>query len=260
MHTLTYDHSFAGFLTCIFTVYEYKWHNVTIVKDAAYVPDMLSAHEQITTDAHKADRVLTKLTKVLGKQGVNQLINGFLTEDDSIENTLLGVIRYALDKEKHTLGAGKWALTDYTHPDVMQLAKWLKMVSRERHRMTAFVRFELMKNDVYFACVNPDFNVLPLIRNHFKNRYADQNWAIYDVNRGYGIFYQKNTEQIDIIMDVDEQVLKNPASQFSKEETAYQALWQGFFTHVNIPERKNNKLHKQYLPKRYWQYLTEKYI
>ena len=40
--------------------------------------------------------------------------------------------------------------------------------------MLAFVRFELLQDEVYFAKIEPDFNVLPLFRKHFKERYADQ--------------------------------------------------------------------------------------
>jgi probable DNA metabolism protein len=55
--------------------------------------------------------------------------------------------------------------------------------------MTAFVRFEKMQDGVFFAKIDPDFNVLPLIRKHFKDRYQDQKWMIYDLRRNYGILY-----------------------------------------------------------------------
>jgi hypothetical protein len=35
-------------------------------------------------------------------------------------------------------------------------------------------------------------------------------------------------------------------------------LWQAYFDHVNIPERKNLKLHYRQMPRRYWKYLSEK--
>ena len=30
---------------------------------------------------------------------------------------------------------------------------------------------------------------LPMLIKHFRNRYADQKWIIYDVKRGYGLHY-----------------------------------------------------------------------
>ena len=43
------------------------------------------------------------------------------------------------------------------------------------------------------AIVQPDFNVLPLIEKHFRERYADQRWLIYDVRRKYGLYYDLQT-------------------------------------------------------------------
>jgi hypothetical protein len=35
----------------------------------------------------------------------------------------------------------------------------------------------------FLSLVRPDFNVLPLIQPHFKRRYQDQRWLIYDEQR-----------------------------------------------------------------------------
>ncbi|TXD94820.1 DUF4130 domain-containing protein [Gillisia hiemivivida] len=44
-----------------------------------------------------------------------------------------------------------------------------------------FVRFQLTKHKIYFATIEPDFNVLPIILQHFESRYADQKWIIYNI-------------------------------------------------------------------------------
>lgn len=59
--------------------------------------------------------------------------------------------------------------------------------------MKAYVRFKLTKDQLYYAFVEPDHNVLPLIAGHFKGRYAGQRWLIYDVKRKYGIYYDLQT-------------------------------------------------------------------
>ena len=151
---------------------------------------------------------------------------------------------------------------DITQPDVMAVTKLVQMVGRERHRMQAFVRFEHTAQDVYFARIEPDFNVLPLLSSHFADRYADQNWAIFDLKRGYGLFYAKDdpSTSVQLIVDIDEDALYHPEKLHSEQEQQYQRLWQKYFTHVNIKERRNIKLHVQYLPRRYWKYLTEKQL
>jgi probable DNA metabolism protein len=131
----------------------------------------------------------------------------------------------------------------------------VKMVNRERHRMKAFVRFELLKDGIYYASIEPDFNVLPLIKDHFKNRYADQKWIIYDVKRNYGLYYDlKVVEQ----MSLDISPKATSENIFQEEEVLYQELWKGYFKHTNIESRKNTALHIRHVPKRYWSRLTEK--
>jgi probable DNA metabolism protein len=46
--------------------------------------------------------------------------------------------------------------------------------------MEAFVRFKKCQDGLFLSLVQPDFNVLPLIERHFRNRYQDQRWLIYD--------------------------------------------------------------------------------
>ena len=41
-------------------------------------------------------------------------------------------------------------------------------------------------------------------------------------------------------------------------EDFYQKLWCSYFKHINIEERKNLKLQRQFMPKRFWRYLPEK--
>ena len=114
-------------------------------------------------------------------------------------------------------------------------------------------------NNIYFANIEPDFNVLPLISKHFKSRYADQKWVIYDIKRNYGLFYDLKTLEI-VQMDFPKNFdfSKTDKNFFSEEEFEFQKLWQNYFKSTNITERKNMKLHVQHVPKRYWKYLSEK--
>jgi probable DNA metabolism protein len=132
-------------------------------------------------------------------------------------------------------------------------------VGREKHRMEAFVRFQLTKDDVYFANIEPDFDVLPLISKHFRNRYADQQWIIYDLQRKYGLFYDLNTVEIISLDLSDIHTNSNEkSSAFTYAEYEYQDLWNNYFKSTTIKSRINNKLHVQHVPKRYWKYLSEK--
>lgn len=260
---LLYEPSFEGWLSAVYYVYEHKLQHdesLQLIAQDRYIPSLISAATSVNTDDEHAQRVLTKLNKLLGRSGMRQVLWGFLSEKDNIGTTLFHIVKYAIDYPKRRV------LEDLGHLDVLELAQTVKSVGREKHRMEAFVRFEHTIDDIYFARVEPDFNVLPLIGEHFRQRYQDQHWAIYDLKRGYGIYYDKSLSTpshpaaLQTITDLDDAVLRNPASIHSPDEQRYQKFWQGYFTNVNIKERKNPRLHKQYLPQRYWKYLSEKQV
>ena len=258
-----YEPSFEGWLSAVFYVYANKLHDdeaLQLTAQDCYVPSLIAQATSVVPNEEHAERVLVKLNQLLGRSGMRNLLWGFLSEKEHIGTTLFWVVKYAIDYPNRHI------MQDVGNLHVLELVQTVKSVGREKHRMEAFVRFEHTTDDIYFARVEPDFNVLPLIGEHFRQRYQDQHWAIYDITRGYGIYYDKSNSTatrpaaLQTITDLDDAVLRRPASIHSADERRYQQFWQGYFTNVNITERKNPRLHRQYLPQRYWKYLSEKQI
>ena len=249
---LIYDGTFDGFLSAVFYVFEHKLITLTIQNEFVMQQGLFSDVEKITTEEVKANRVWKGIKLKLSAKGSYQLYYAFLSEQIGVEALLLDYIQYAFSKV-HNVDK------DYSHPSILKIAQIAKSVGREKHRMEAFVRFRLTKDDIYFANIEPDFNVLPLIEKHFKRRYADQKWVIYDIKRGYGLFY--DLEKVELInMDFPENFnfTKTDDSFFAEQEFEFQKLWQDYFKATNIESRKNLKLHIRHVPKRYWKYLSEK--
>lgn len=260
---IVYPSSFEGWLSAVFYVYEQRLQNQPYLQwtdQRSYQLSLIDTAHYVDFDEDKAQRVLVKLHALFGHSGMRQILWGFLSQQSDIGAVLFQVVKYALDFP------ARQVLQDLGHMAVLELSKIVKSVGREKHRMEAFVRFEHTTEDIYFSRVEPDFNVLPLIGEHFRQRYQDQNWAIYDLVRGYGIYYDKSQSTqagpapLQLISELDDQVIHNPASIHSEQELRYQRFWQGYFANVTIKERKNPRLHKQYLPQRYWKYLTEKQV
>ena len=254
MTTLLYDSTFEGLMTTVFEVFEYKYDVVEIVAQQNYSQENFFAEtHEVITDFTKSDRVLKKLEENLGKEGISQLMLVYFSERKDFERLILSAVRHSIKYPKQNI------LQDFGNEDILEISKICRSVSRERHRMLAFVRFELLQDEVYFAKIEPDFNVLPLIRKHFKERYADQKWMIFDLKRHYGIFYDLKEVQFFTPDSSQLQNFRNSEQFHHEEEKKYQTLWQRYFIKTGIPERKNMKLHIQWVPKRYWKYLTEKF-
>ncbi len=184
-----YEPSFEGWLSAVFYIYANRLQDdeaLQLTAQDCYVPSLIAEATSVATDEDKAERVLTKLNKLLGRSGMRNLLWGFLSEKDNIGTTLFQVVKYAIDYPSRPI------MEDLGNLNVLELVQTVKSVGREKHRMEAFVRFEHTTDDIYFARVEPDFNVLPLIGEHFRQRYQDQHWAIYDLTRNYGIYYDKS--------------------------------------------------------------------
>ncbi|MCG2419518.1 TIGR03915 family putative DNA repair protein [Aequorivita sp. F47161] len=249
---LIYDGSFEGLLSAVFYVYEYKLDTVSIVKREHAQASFFDTEEEVLTNLEKANRVWKGLSKKISAQGKKKLYKAYLSEITTIENTILYYIRRALNSENNIE-------KDFTDQQILEISKVSKKVDREKHRMDAFIRFRLTKDEMYFATIEPDFNVLPLNLDHFRKRYADQKWLIYDLKRKYGLYYNLahvQTVTLNITPTINDET--SALAYFSSEELLFQELWGNYFKSSNIASRKNMKLHIKHIPKRYWKYLSEK--
>ncbi|HSU52346.1 MAG TPA: TIGR03915 family putative DNA repair protein [Segetibacter sp.] len=252
MVTIVYDGTFEGWLSCVFDIYEYKYPDVDIVNKEKYQTNVFNNHHDSFYDNEKAARVWKGLNSRVSKTALRHLYKAFLSEEKGIENVLLRYVQYAFKSRS-------CVEHDFTNNSVLKVVQTAKKVDREKHRMEAFVRFQLTKDNLYYALCQPDFNVLPLIEKHFKTRYADQRWLIYDSTRRYGIYYNlTSVETIEMTFDDDSNDGKNIGILCDEKEALYQQLWQQYFKSVNIAARKNTRLHIQHMPKRYWKFLPEK--
>lgn len=250
---LLYDGTFDGFLTCIFEVFDQKIENVTILRSNQPQTNLFADVQTIFTTEEKSNRVWKGIKSRLTSRGCSQLYYVFLSELPEMESLLLEFISRAF-KSKISLEK------DFSDPVLLRISQIAKMVGREKHRMEAFIRFKLTKDDIYFANIETDFDVLPIITKHFKSRYADQKWMIYDLKRHYGIFYDlTKVETIQLELSEDFDATKSSETFFSDEEMDFQTLWKDYFNATNIASRKNMKLHIRHVPKRYWKYLSEKH-
>lgn len=247
----------TGLLSCIFRAFEFKELNSRITAHGAAQAGLFDELIEVASNDIHAQRVWQGLKHKVSAQGLRNFYFSFLSEQDAAFQHCFNFAVYAFQSRRAVD-------QDYGHADVLGIAQWAKQVGREKHRMEAFVRFKKCKDGLFLSLIRPDFNVLPLIERHFKARYQDQRWLIYDERRKYGIYYDLHTvHQIEMnAYEIDRQLDIGHSQDFSieldDEELLYDQLWKDYFRSVNIEARKNMKLHIQYVPKRYWRYMNEK--
>lgn len=248
-----YDKSFDGLLTCVFEAYALKTFPDVLLPANAPLPLFYDRVVEVRTDETRSSRVWRALGKKLSRRGLSVLTGVWLSELPDGDLLLFRYIRKAIDSPQSIE-------MNFGDNDVLQATQISKKVSRESHRIIQFIRFQKISDGTFFAAIEPLYNVLPVTLSHFRDRFADQPWIIYDLKRGYGYHYDLKTVTEIKFSERPPQWATGQADSplTDKEEQLFQQLWQQYFKSIAIQERINPKLHRQNLPRRFWKYLTEK--
>jgi probable DNA metabolism protein len=240
----SFDGSFDGFLSAIFSVYRAKDEAPAFRISGA--PGGLFDHPvEVVTESDHARRVGKAVEGVAGRDYLHLLYRAFLSEEPDVEQVLFRCIR-------DILADGAAAAENLLLPHILHARNLARRTSREVHRMHAFVRFIEVEGGAYRAIIDPACDVLPLIGDHFERRFPAMRWAILDVRRTYAIVHEPR----EPLRFVEED--SSPEIRVIESEETYQRLWNTYLKAVNIPERRNPELQSQHMPRRYWRYLTER--
>ncbi len=249
----TYDKTFEGFLSCVFFAYEQKITPDTIQGEDEPKPLFFDYSYHIITEEEKSKRVWKSLESKLSPFARKMVFNVWLSEVDEVETLLFRYVTKIIDSSISIE-------MNFGDDDILTVSKIAKKVGSEARKVIQFVRFQQTKDGIYFAPVAPRYNIISMTVNHFKKRYADQEWIIYDTNRRFGLYYdlsEVNEVTFDrkILDAFTEGALKSDKA--SESEIFFKELWKTYFQHLTIKERFNPQLQLQHMPRRYWKYLTE---
>lgn len=248
----SFDNTFEGLLTAVFDAFNRKQFPDKLITENENIP-LFTEVFSVITDTSKSERVLSGLHKKISKSAIHMLFTCFLAENTEVSTRIFNYIRKAF-------GATKSIELNFADPDVLELSKIYKKVQREAEKMRQFIRFQKTGDDIFFAVFEPIYNVLPISAEFFEDRFADQQWIIYDVKRHYGLYY--NLEKTEIVtfenLNVSLADGKLSPELLNEKEADFQQLWKLYFKSAAIKERINPKLQRQHMPRRFWKYLTEK--
>lgn len=251
MPIFIYDKSFEGLLSVVFDAFTLKTFPRELYGLDDILPLTASKIHQVTITPEKHRRVFTALQKKLSPFALRSLLYAWLSEQPSSD---LALYRYICKVLKST----KSIESDLADPHIWEISNLQRKVSKESERLMGFARFQKSKENIYFSAIAPKYNVLPLMIGHFSERLHDQRWILYDLTRRYGIL-QKNGSFSEILLDERHLLDGFLRAEFLAEgEMLLEELWRVYFNSTAIAERRNPRLQRNCMPKRFWQYLTEK--
>ena len=289
MTVYTFDQTLDGLLTAVFDSFFLHQQEVTLLAEGEQLPLFANEPHVVVTDEAKASRVWKGLEKNLSSDALHMITVSWMSEERALNQPLFNfickVFRNRPPRNSEIGGAKKLSLEqNASDPDVLAVRNTCRRVLHEQLRMKQFIRFQKAKDGTYLAVASPDHNVLPLITNHFEDRFRDQSWLIYDAKRHYGYYKGTSTgdspapdngaippienkqrgkavrvtfeNEAEVPFDLSNGKLNDDV--LSDNDSLFQDLWRTYFKAICIKERMNPKKQLSDMPRRYWSYMTEK--
>lgn len=146
------------------------------------------------------------------------------------------------------LASNKAILHDPADPDVHRAAELAKDVRRDKHKMTAFVRFREVPTEggsAWIAWFEPQHHIVEATAPFFVRRFTTMRWSIL-------------TPGISVHWDGSDLTFTTGASRAdAPTEDALEAHWRVYFSAIFNPARLNVAAMQREMPKRYWKNMPE---
>ena len=236
-----YDGTLDGFLCCVYESYQNREMPAAILGPEDEQLSLLTTRE-VETDAFRAARVLKSIPARISMDALDLVERTMLTCMPDKEKRLLTFLHLGYQKGP--------AVMDLLHDDaVAPLLAAITHLGREAHLFLGFIRFS-QNAGVLASVIEPKNRVLPLISQHFIDRYPNEAFVIFDRTHREALVAQNGRGRIAPLEKLE---LPEPDNL----ERAVRALWRRFHTTVGIDQRKNDLCQRTHLPLRYRRVMTE---
>lgn len=243
------EDSLEGILTAIYEAFVQKKKmpdfcdgNISIRIGEGVNRMLFSTEIEVKTDMDKAYKTLNAVQKQISYHAYKQIISALCHFAPDRGDAVLGFLIYGFAK-------GANVTEDYANPYVMRVMELARKANNESHNFCGFIRFHDMGRFLYGE-VEPKCDVLPLIKEHFDDRFPNEHYVIYDKKRKYALVHKALQESI-FVLGEDWNVNRKG------HQDAFEELWKGYFAHIAIEARTNPRCQNNLLPKWYRKSMVE---
>ena len=236
-----YDGSFYGFLCCVFQAFAQK-EDPQMILSQDEAQSLLFETRLIETQPEQAERVRNAVPVQIGSEALELLQCAFLSDLPEKELLLLAFLRQGFAQ-------GPAVMKGIAKEPLRSLWQAAQRAKHEAHLFTGFVRFSDC-NGALTAVIHPKNQVLPLLADHFCQRFNAETFMIYDKTHQMALTHRPGQAQI---IPLEEAELPGPG----QEERQIRALWRQFYQTLSIQNRENPQARRSHMPQRYWGDMTE---
>lgn len=242
MYQVFYDGTFKGLLT-LYYYFESGMEIETIVNRSIEkdVQPYIFQFE-IDTDEDIAESVIQRILGVGGEKFLKRIYLASLADSDKNEIIILNYINLLFTDIE--------LVYNLRIEIVIDIEKMIKRVFSERHKMLGFIRFSELYDGTMISFISPKYNILPLLGGHFKRRFPNIKWAIFDKKRGIVGYYFRNIFEISDYDSIDK-------LEYSFNENKIREAWKVFFDSIAIKERLSYERQVSKVPLRIRENMSE---
>ncbi|EHI97891.1 hypothetical protein CDLVIII_1188 [Clostridium sp. DL-VIII] len=239
-----YDNTFEGLLTAVYNgFYSKNPPEFIYSKSESNIPLLLGEIIEVTTDEIKFNKVKNAIINTIDLLALKKIYMTYLSNYKDKSILIFNYLKIAF-KLKHEVHS-------FLNIDVIRLVDDInRRVMFECHNFEGFIRFNYLDEKFLYASIEPDNDILELIGEHFKKRFPKEYFIIHDISREKALIYDTlSYEIIEMAADIYEKL------RLHNDE--YTELWKTYFKATTIEERKNLRLQRRMMPKRYWKHILE---
>lgn len=265
------EDSVDGIFTAVYDAWDsgLGLRNVTVQTGENQNYQLFADYRQVETDHDKAAKVADTIRDKMGMEDYEILYQAALSHSLDKGEVIFGtmVLGLAVLKQKNITRNLREAC-------VMRVFELARAVQTEAHHYRMFVRFRELdgpkryhedciparqmeadwEQGIMFCEIEPKHQVLALLGDHFSDRFPGMNFMIYDRTHRDCLVHRSCMRWV-ILQDVT--LEEEMVHRYSEKEREYARLWKGFVNSIAIEERKNPRCQMNFMPKKYWKYMTE---
>jgi probable DNA metabolism protein len=252
---ISYDSSFDGFLSAVFEIYRQRLDVGDFLPERPYDAEASSTFDlflqpfHVETVQESARRLRRAIVNMAGADVLDLLETAFRSEERGVEMKIFVYLRKLFAGDEPGFNRNP------ASREMLPLVLLARAVRHESGGMLGMVRFNKAPDGMYVAEIEPKYDILEMIVGHFRGRFPTGRWAIVDVMRCYGVFYDgKHTEYLEFADPdtISRTIAENaPPDEFTR-------MWKSYYDTMAIKERLNPRLLRRCLPVRYWKHLPER--
>jgi probable DNA metabolism protein len=198
--------------------------------------------KEIATNQDFAEKVERSIARKISSEALKLVRLCYYSQMENRETTILNFLRIGFK-------IGPSATNMLANDTVRAITKCAQNVSRESNYFLEFLRFSDY-NGALVAIIEPKNFVLPMITDHFCDRFPSEQFLIYDKTHKVAFVHYNGEKHLIPLANLE-------LPEAGAKEDEIRALWKQFYNTIAIEGRINLKLRMNNMPKRYWTHMTE---